>query len=1788
LIEYLPTNQIVYIEGQDGLRLSRLFHQNRLKLDDILYWHKANANINLNNIDNTLILTILPSSKVKIIDDKKTRQKSSSLSLSINQPLMLPTIKKENLSKLCFRIPVNREKKEKEEEEEEKEEKIKQGKIEEKKKRSVVNGIDDDDNDDDNNPATASRNNVQEHLFVLETIKLLLENINQYGSITLNSTGDFLFFTFDNQHILFDKYETKLFFDDFELNIDHIAKYIYDNSQSSIEDNGSTLIIKQFHNNMFKFKNLKDKLLPSSSKKLRIGPNSKQSTKTLDINYEEQISQLTRWLTQLSRQGLISINDQNDIFLNGGTTEELYIDHDDVNAYMESKSITEDNEHPEVISMTDIARIILKNGFIDYNLRNLVYRNNRPLPLGDEILTTTTTKKTTTVNNANNERQRELDWLQSIIHGIRPNQYNQETEVDLFDGERTQILRLPYQQIKIPQNKRTIAEYLLENGHVRYDAENENWAYRYIPPDLYQDENDNIENRNEQIAQRSLIASHIRQVHINKLTGQIDLEFHNGQRLPIPNAWLQDIRNNDFDRSYIIDMLLINGGYLADKNNTFVFNNQKYSLQVPRPLPKQTTSESQLQTYKLSTKQKHEMIRKFIDYIIEQDGMKQDGTNSLLLLQNQQQELYFTAEHSDQIRSNNLHRNDVVNILSKHGKIKRDEFNNILLFYNDQYIQLPSAVVPFDQQSSSNVTKSGKRSTSESGIASMNDDYDNNIDNDQEFYQHLSNETQEQFILRYHETINYMYKNGYITYDKQKKLFQLYFSNSILFIPYDRLKLIIDPTYIDTSSARTTTILPFASIQLSDWLLSNSDTIKNSRKGNIILVHKQKVYELPLIKPSKRQFQNPLSELFQKSQSSSGINAIGMKRFEFTPVARRRQQQLAKIDMTDRDVQMKCILNLLEHMDGYGGINVNNDTNELILSMTPDKHQSLIISEESITELINEQPIGLSKDKLALFLLQNGHFEMLDTDPLETNIVYRYKNGHLYRFPNIKNWYEILTTESPEKRIIRVLGNMLDVNSKILQRSDRSILITLRNGEKFVIPENIGTQLIGPVNGKTIAELLTKYADDIHEEQNGKILIIRLGDQTIRLQQQQERQLMSQNPPGTKLKLLFPFNRQLRGDLMQRSPSTSTLGGNVQQPDANGGYVMDPLLMLAHFIHRAGSIYQDELGRLVIKMNEDEIVVPRIEAINAIETINTSPHRSGTIIARLIDRIGKVQSNKAGGVIITIGKTSFELSKDIIDRANQLHKETIDIENDLAVDYDSLSSGLNGSMMLSRQQPLLLPLLRHSKSLGSLATSNSNIGKHPWFTDDQQMIYTQDGNGDARYLNFDNYRLNWQKFPHTHGIPCEVRTIKNVAPYLNILGYVENDKKKMLTIDDLTKTHPEMLKSGKFDDISYLNRLENERAKSQTTLCPRPRILVIPDDETMLSSNRRTRFYVQYMYENDAVLGTDPAYVMMLPSRYPVLPTNPQLIAPRHYRDIALRDAPVYVHKKNEGQVMYENLAQYLSTDHPDVSPRTVRRMLKFNNSAEYEEYLAHKMTSDEAKELAKTSEQQHRNNDESRYINVRATGRKEINQNDDEYDTDEDNDIDKNVNNGNINNLYENDQYNIRRHQRNDNTYNFDNRRLQQHNPVQINNYERNDDEDNENKIIWQNQQMKTQRPIPIYRNRPQNSVLTFIDSTTRNVHNEGERSPSTSSIGSEMVIANMRPSDVPLVPPLPNLESRANYLRSQQPQQIKTRLSSLTDQNYGRPVDPSRIPIINRENRQQQQISTQRTDRPVWLVSQ
>ena len=1236
-------------------------------------------------------------------------------------------------------------------------------------------------------------------------------------------------------------------------------------------------------------------------------------------------------------------------------------------------------------------------------------------------------------------------------------------------------------------NPRAVADYLFQNGTVRYDIDTGNYAYRYVPPDIPLDDEDEA---TERLGQRQILASHIRQIHVDEDNQRVELEFLHDptRRLPLPARWYRQTATNGFDRGYIIDLLLSNGGTID--RDTFTFNDRTYSLQVPRvSSASSTAAATNLQTVKLSSKQKQELIERYVEAIHKQDGIKRDNSNDLLLLENEADgaQMYLTPEHSKLIEQNQYRRQDVMRLLNKHGQIKQDEFGNWLLFYNNQFVQFPPSIIP---PGMATTNSSGPRSIGQRSSRQGPED------TDAQFRARLAQETQAEFIERYHGTIDYMSRHGFIKCNRRLKLVQLHFSNQTLTIPLEQLRSIVDTRQLSISNEN---ILPFESRQLSQWLLNNSDTISNTREGYIQLTHKSKLYKFPLVNPEPR-----------SSQSPTGLAAL-VKRFGLSP---RGAGALSRVDLTPTEMQIRCANHLLEKLDQFSGINIDNETRTLILSMTPDNQPQ--------QELIIENPVvPVTRQTLIDYLVTHGRFA-LNGD--RTDIEYRhYSDGRVYRFNSyIRDWDEALG-ETGDQRIVRVLGDILSLNGRFLQRADRQIIISLRNGDRFVVPANIGSQLIGPVNGQTVADLLVRYADDIHEEQDGKILVVQLADQTLRLQQQ--RQLMSSKPSASsstisksnndpKLKLLFPFNKSLRQ--IQQTASTSTL--NVHPPDASNGYAVDPLLMLANYIYRAGSIYQDDLGRLVIKMNEDEIVVPRIEAINAIETINTSPQRTGTIVARLIDRIGRVQSNRAGGLIITIGKSSFELPKELLERANQLHRETIDLENELPIaDQDLVQTGLNGAMTLAGRHnrqvngPALLPLLRQSKSVGSLSTST--LG-HPWFTDDQQMLYSKDGRGDARYLNLDNYSLAWQKEAHKHGVDCEVRTIRNVAPYLNILGFTEHDPKKGITINDLTRFHPEMLTRGKLSELPYLNQLENDRALTKTGICPKPRILVIPDDETMLSSKPKTRFYVQYMYEHNAVLGTDPAYVMMLPSRYPVRPTRPQLIAPHHYRDIALREAPVYVHKRGENEVYYENLAQYLSTEHPGVSPRTVRRMLKFPADDQFLDYLSNKMPAADAEQLVRESEEP-LEEPAARYVSVptnTGAGRTNRLENDDEEDFDDDLDEQFTENDGRRRAVPPRTYYNIQ----NGTTNSYDDQR----GPM----------------IMSQPRSNTSLQPS-------QSSIPKFV-----------ERSPSTSSLGSDMLIANALPTRRAV---LGNAPSANIPLSRNDPTRSGTNpLSSLTDENYGRPV--------------------------------
>ncbi|CAF1178108.1 unnamed protein product [Didymodactylos carnosus] len=105
---------------------------------------------------------------------------------------------------------------------------------------------------------------TNKHDLLLEAIKQLLVNINERGTIA--HTNNLLTFTYDDQRLDFNESEIRILYHDSDLNIDQIANYLYENAQITMEDNGSTMIIKNFHNNTYKFKNLTKYLLPPSNK----------------------------------------------------------------------------------------------------------------------------------------------------------------------------------------------------------------------------------------------------------------------------------------------------------------------------------------------------------------------------------------------------------------------------------------------------------------------------------------------------------------------------------------------------------------------------------------------------------------------------------------------------------------------------------------------------------------------------------------------------------------------------------------------------------------------------------------------------------------------------------------------------------------------------------------------------------------------------------------------------------------------------------------------------------------------------------------------------------------------------------------------------------------------------------------------------------------------------------------------------------------------------------------------------------------------------------------------------------------------------------------------------------------------------------------------------------------------------------------------------------------------------------------------------------------------------------
>ncbi|CAF3393345.1 unnamed protein product [Rotaria sp. Silwood1] len=173
---------------------------------------------------------------------------------------------------------------------------------------------------------------------------------------------------------------------------------------------------------------------------------------------------------------------------------------------------------------------------------------------------------------------------------------------------------------------------------------------------------------------------------------------------------------------------------------------------------------------------------------------------------------------------------------------------------------------------------------------------------------------------------------------------------------------------------------------------------------------------------------------------------------------------------------------------------------------------------------------------------------------------------------------------------------------------------------------------------------------------------------------------------------------------------------------------------------------------------------------------------------------------------------------------------------------------------------------------------------------------------------------------------------------------------------------------ARYLNLSYMDNLEQDHTNLQTSLDLKPCLLIIPDDETISSSNRPTRFYIQYTYEYDSTSNMNLNSTMISPSQNTIRSTQPQLISPNHYQNIALREAPVYLYKQGDHKIYYENLAQYLSIEQSYLSSRTVRRMLKFSSRDEYFAYLCKKMSTIHAEQLVQESEISS-NKDENIYL---------------------------------------------------------------------------------------------------------------------------------------------------------------------------------------------------------------------------
>lgn len=556
--------------------------------------------------------------------------------------------------------------------------------------------------------------------------------------------------------------------------IDRVAKYLRTLNNVHIE-NGSLFVTENFiipndvvHHVLIKYEQ-KDSINANELACLlldicRVEENTEDQKLILTlndqklevINYENHMDILIQWLNKINQEKSIDITDDNDIIIyitdEKHGEQRIFIKHENVDAYMKTKANKGQND---VITIDDIVTILFTYNYVQYSAGQLIF------PMQNIVIDTN-----------------ELRWLHSIINAIHINDNKRETEVELIDGNNEEIIRIPYEILRPTHNKMIISNYLFLNGTIKYDPNSGNYIYRYIPSG---EESPQI--TEEYKVQHELLSSQIRNIHVDQKNRTVEVEFiyEPSHYLPLPSNWYKTILENQFNRSYIIDMLLKYGGTFDQ--DSFIFNGHSYSLQ---PLDDS------------SIKQKQNFIDYYVEYVNSKGEINYDNDNHILILENptDSSKLYLTVEHSDFIKRNNYRREDMKAILVRHGEIKQDEFQNWLLYYNDQCVQLPLI--------------------------------DETNDNDQN-----------ELLNQCHQLIDYMYNHNLITCNKRLKSIQLSFSNQTLTIPFNRLERILN--------LKSNSPLPFTSHQLSQWLINNSEQITYSNpKDSIQIIYKTKVYLIPL------------------------------------------------------------------------------------------------------------------------------------------------------------------------------------------------------------------------------------------------------------------------------------------------------------------------------------------------------------------------------------------------------------------------------------------------------------------------------------------------------------------------------------------------------------------------------------------------------------------------------------------------------------------------------------------------------------------------------------------------------------------------------------------------------------------------------------------------------------------------------------------------------------------------------------------------------------------------------